>query len=151
MIIVCSLSYVQQGRQGTFPTVVAQLKSDHELGSRVIIELGTNGPFSTSQLVSLLKALGPVQQIILVNTRVPRPWQDNVNSILASVAASYPRTTLIDWYAASAGKGSYFYPDGVHLNPTGAKVFASLVTKALGTGLPPSIENTSSHAPLASN
>lgn len=111
--------------------VFTQLKSEGDLGSRVIIELGTNGSFTEGQLVSLLRSLGRVQQIVLVNTRVPRPWEGVVNSTLAKAAATFRHTTLVNWYAASAGKNSYFYPDGVHLNPEGAKFYASLLARAV--------------------
>ncbi|RIV19680.1 acetyltransferase [Alicyclobacillaceae bacterium I2511] len=113
--------------------VVTQLKAKGLLGNRVIIELGTNGPFTEQQMVSLLQSLGSVQQIVLVNTRMPRPWQDTVNQTLAQVAAIFPKVTLVNWYDASAGKGSYFYPDGVHLDPTGAQYYASLLAKAVET------------------
>ncbi|MDQ7096776.1 acyltransferase family protein [Desulfosporosinus sp. PR] len=111
--------------------VVDQLKAQGNLGDRVIIELGTNGPFSEEQLTALLGSLGEVRQIVLVNTRVPRPWEDVVNQTLAKVAASYPHTTLVDWHQASSGHNAYFYPDGVHLTQTGIQAYASLVTKAL--------------------
>lgn len=113
------------------PAAVASLKAQGQLGNKVIIELGTNGPFTKQQLVSLLQSLGPVQQIVLVNTRVPRPWETTVNQTLAEVAATYPHTTLVDWYTASAGKSQYFYDDGVHLNPTGAEVYAKLLANAI--------------------
>jgi peptidoglycan/LPS O-acetylase OafA/YrhL len=113
------------------PNVVSQLKSKGNLGKCVIVELGTNGPFTKNQLESLLGSLGNPQQIVLVNTRVPRPWQNVVNSTLADVAASHPNITLVDWYGASAGHDAFFYPDGVHLNPEGSKFYASLVAKAV--------------------
>ena len=111
--------------------VVDRLKTRGELGNRVIIELGTNGPFTGEQLTSLLDSLGSVQQIILVNTRVPRPWESTVNSTLAQVAATRPDTTLVDWYAASAGYSSFFYPDGVHLDPGGSQAYATIVAKSV--------------------
>lgn len=114
------------------PAVIATLKREGELGKRVIIELGTNGPFTEAQMVSLLNSLGPVQQIVLVNTRVPRPWQGVVNSTLAEVARTFPHTTLVNWYAASADHNNYFWPDGVHLNPIGAQAYAVLLAKSLG-------------------
>jgi hypothetical protein len=114
----------------TEPTV-EQLRSEGKLGDRVIIELGTNGPFTSDQLNALLDSLGPVQQIVLANTREPRPWQNVVNAILAQVAASRPNVTLIDWYDASKGHGSFFYPDGVHLEPAGCWYYAKLITKAV--------------------
>jgi peptidoglycan/LPS O-acetylase OafA/YrhL len=120
------------GRQmSQAPAVINQLRSEGKLGDRIIIELGTNGDFTKDQLTALLQSLGSVKQIVLVNTRVPRPWQDVVNSTLAEVAASFPHTTLVNWYNASAGKNSLFYSDGVHLQPDGAQFYASLLAKAI--------------------
>ncbi|OAT82323.1 acyltransferase family protein [Desulfotomaculum copahuensis] len=120
------------GRQLTEArTVVDRLRAQGELGNRVIIELGTNGPFTPDQLMSLLKSLGPVQQVILVNTRVPRPWEGVVNATLAQVATTFPHATLVDWYTASAGHNSFFSPDGVHLNPAGAKYYATQLAGAV--------------------
>ncbi|MDR3602293.1 MAG: acyltransferase family protein [Desulfosporosinus sp.] len=110
---------------------VDQLKAQGDLGDRVVIELGTNGPFTEEQLRALLSSLGQVQQIVLVNTRVPRPWEDVVNQTLAKVAVSYPHTTLVNWYQASSSHNAYFYQDGVHLTPTGIQAFASLVVKTI--------------------
>ncbi|QOS99406.1 acyltransferase family protein [Brevibacterium sp. JNUCC-42] len=120
------------GRQmSQTPELVAQYKKKGKLGSRVVLELGTNGAFTKKQLESLLKSLGDVKQIILINTRVPRPWESVVNATLAEVAKSYPNTLLVDWYTASAGKDSYFSADGVHLELEGAKAFAAILSDVL--------------------
>ncbi|WP_240159714.1 acyltransferase family protein [Paenibacillus aceris] len=111
--------------------VVNQLKANGKLGNCVIIELGTNGAFNSEELRTLLSSLSEVQQIFLVNTRVPRKWQDTVNSALKEVAAEYRNATLIDWYSASQGKENFFTKDGVHLQQEGAKFYADLVTKAM--------------------
>ena len=115
---------------------VASLKANGDIGTRVVIELGTNGPYSAQQLTDLLNALGPEREVVLVNTRVPRPWQTPVNATIASVAQSYPHATLLDWYAASGTVPQDFYTDGIHLNPNGAQYFASLVAGALATHAP---------------
>ncbi len=115
---------------------VPELKAKGVIGNRLILELGTNGPFSVAQLETLLTSLGPMQRIVLVNTRVPRPWQQQVNATIAAVAQSYPNTVMVDWYAASAPFPQYFYPDGVHLDPDGAKFYASLLVQALNAPLP---------------
>lgn len=120
------------GRQmSQAPGVVTDLKENGQLGKIVIIELGTNGSFSEKQLLKLLQSLGDVDHIILINARVPKPWESVVNETLASVAATYPNATLIDWYTASAGKDSFFYKDGVHLNSEGSQFYAQLVAKTI--------------------
>jgi peptidoglycan/LPS O-acetylase OafA/YrhL len=115
---------------------VAQLKAEGAVGNRLILELGANGPYSTAQLSSLLDALGPMQRTVLVNARVPLPWQAEVNQTIATVAASRPNTVLVDWYDDSAPYPQYFYPDGVHLDPAGAKYYSSLLVQALNERLP---------------
>ncbi|MEF3302418.1 acyltransferase family protein [Paenibacillus sp. GYB003] len=112
--------------------IVDAMKTGNKLGDRVIIELGTNGAFPRKKLEALLASIGKDRQIVLVNTRVPRPWESEVNATLAEVAKSHPNATLIDWYSASAEKDHYFSQDGVHLNAEGAEAYASLVADALG-------------------
>lgn len=120
------------GRQmSQAPAVLENLKAKGLLGDTVVIELGTNGSFSEKQLIKLLDSLDGVDHIILVNTRVPKPWESVVNTTLAQVAATYPHTVLLDWYTVSAGKDTFFYDDGVHLRPEGAKVYAEFLAKAI--------------------
>ncbi|MGQ3477201.1 acyltransferase family protein [Paenibacillus sp. TY11] len=120
------------GRQmAEAPAVLEQLRQNGQLGKTVIIELGTNGAFTKDQLSDLLASLKDAKRIILVNTRVPRPWESIVNKHLAEAASQDPRITMIDWYGASSGKNSYFEHDGVHLKPKGAKAYASLLAEAL--------------------
>ncbi|PFM60920.1 acetyltransferase [Bacillus cereus] len=115
--------------------VVEQLKNEGNLGNYVIIGLGTNGAFTTEQLVSLINLIGNERKIIFINTRVPRPWESIVNERLKVTTSKYPNITLVDWYAASAGKRDYFAPDGVHLTNVGAEAYAALVAKAVnGSG-----------------
>ncbi|MDM5427252.1 acyltransferase family protein [Bacillus mycoides] len=111
--------------------VVEQLKNEGNLGNYVIIGLGTNGAFTTEQLVSLIELIGNERKMIFINTRVPRPWESIVNERLKVTASKYPNVTLVDWYAASAGKRDYFASDGVHLTKVGAEAYAALVVKAV--------------------
>ena len=115
---------------------VPQLKAEGAVGNRLILELGTNGPYSVAQMEDLINAFGPMRKIVLVNTRVPRPWQQQVNETIAAVAQAYPNATVVNWYAASAAYPQYFYPDGVHLDPAGAKYYASLLAQAVKAPLP---------------
>ncbi|MCJ8013756.1 hypothetical protein MUG84_18680 [Paenibacillus sp. KQZ6P-2] len=84
--------------------VVERLKAQGRLGDRIIIELGTNGSFNKKLLRNLLHSLGEDKQIILVNTRVPRKWQDTVNRDISEVSNEFGNATVVDWYAASEGR-----------------------------------------------
>ena len=111
-------------------TTLTQLRAHGYLRSHLIIELGTNGPFDESSIATLLRRLHE-KKIVIVNTRVPRPWQETVNDSLAQLAAQVPHAILVNWYTASANHNAYFYPDGVHLDPQGATTLARLVTIAM--------------------
>ncbi|MGC8488302.1 MAG: hypothetical protein ACP5QO_08825 [Clostridia bacterium] len=53
-----------------------------------------------------------------------------MNQTISQVAARFPHASRIDWYDASANQNGWFYPDGVHLNPTGARAYATLIMDA---------------------
>jgi peptidoglycan/LPS O-acetylase OafA/YrhL len=111
--------------------IVNQLKNANRLGDIVIIELGTNGPFPDKTLTSLIDLIGSERKILLVNVRVPRPWESIVNKTLVEVAKKYSNTTIVDWYVTSANHNEYFVSDGVHLKPAGSKAFAAMIESAV--------------------
>ena len=113
--------------------VISRLQKEGKLRKMVIIELGSNGSFTAEQLTKILDSLNEIEQIVLVNTRVPKPWETVVNETLYQVAEADPQIKLIDWYTASSGHDDYFYPDGVHLNPTGAEAYGELIVEAITT------------------
>ncbi|MDD4334064.1 MAG: acyltransferase family protein [Desulfotomaculaceae bacterium] len=115
------------------PQVIENLKEQGVLGETVVIALGSNGSFTEGQFVDILNLLGRERRIVLVNTRVPKPWESVVNQILARAAAADPEIELVDWHGASSGHDDYFYPDGVHLNPAGIQAYAALVSGAFAS------------------
>jgi len=110
---------------------VNKLRAEGAVGDRLILELGTNGAYSPGALVQLLRSLGPMRRIVLVNVHVARPWEQEVNQTIAAVAKTYPHVTVLDWYAIGYHHPGWFYPDGVHLNPEGARAYAALIVHAL--------------------
>jgi hypothetical protein len=113
--------------------VVRELAAQHALRPIVVAGLGTNGTVSTAQVHALLRAIGPARTLVLVNTYVPRPWQDEVNRVLAAAARNYPRITLANWFAAIRGRTSLLWSDGVHPQPRGATVYARMLAGAVRT------------------
>ncbi|MGE8207309.1 acyltransferase family protein [Heyndrickxia sp. NPDC080065] len=111
--------------------VIENLKAQGKLGEIVIVELGTNGAFSKKQMEAVLSSIGKNRKVFLINTRFPDPWEGNVNDLLRTTASNHSNVTLIDWYSESAGHNEYFYNDGTHPNPTGAKVYTSLIKRAI--------------------
>lgn len=96
----------------------------------VVLELGTNGYFTDSQIDSLIKAFSKAH-IYLVNTRVPRQWEKEVNTILSSKANENKNITLIDWHSEAINHPEYFEPDGVHLKPKGIETLTLLIDRSL--------------------
>lgn len=125
------ISDYRVGRQmSEVPDVINHLKENGQLGDNVIIQIGTNGPFPKSDLISVIGGLEG-KRVFLVNCRVPRPWENTVNRTLEEVVASLPNTFLVDWYSVSAGHAEYFVGDGVHLTKIGGETYANLLIKRL--------------------
>ncbi len=96
----------------------------------VIIQLGTNGYFTNTQIDTLLKAFSNAD-IYLVNTRVPRSWEGKVNQALQQKAQEYENITLIDWHATAINHPEFFAPDGVHLEQKGIASLTNLIQQAI--------------------
>jgi peptidoglycan/LPS O-acetylase OafA/YrhL len=111
--------------------IVNSLKKNNQLGEIVVIQLGTNSPFPDTTLTSLIDAIGKNRKILLVNVRVPRPWESVVNKSIASISKKYSNTIVVDWYSTSANHNEYFVKDGVHLKPVGAQAYATMIEKAI--------------------
>ncbi|MEG7280958.1 acyltransferase family protein [Bacillus sp. 0909A] len=107
-----------------------EYKSFNQPNKAVIIELGTNGYFTNSQIDQLLTSFSKAH-IYLVNTRVPRQWESKVNESLRRQADAHDNITLVDWHAEALQHPEYFTPDGVHLVPQGAKALTALIVQAI--------------------
>ena len=124
----------EKGRQmHDAPEVVSKLREEDKFGETIIIGLGTNGAFTEKQLRVTMDCLEGAEQIVLLNSRVPKPWESVVNETLAKVVSSYPNARLVDWHGISKGHDEYFYQDGVHLKPAGAEAYCKMIVEALSS------------------
>ncbi|RAS74840.1 acyltransferase family protein [Priestia endophytica] len=96
----------------------------------VVIELGTNGYFTDEQIDKLLSYFDEAN-VYLVNTRVPRSWEDQVNETLAKKAKEYKNVKLINWHKESLEHPEYFGGDGVHLTQKGSEALTELIQDAV--------------------
>jgi len=108
--------------------ILARARAGGQLGRVVVIELGTNGPFTADQIEQLFGVIGPGHKVLLVNVFVPRRWEGAVNDALADAASRHPGTALVDWHAVAQGTPGLIGPDGFHLTPAGARRYAELIT-----------------------
>ena len=65
--------------------------------------------------------------MIFLTTRVPRKWQEPNNTALTEGVKRYPNASLLDWNAASNEHAEWFWNDGIHLRPEGARVYVNLI------------------------
>ncbi|WP_353947781.1 acyltransferase family protein [Sporolactobacillus sp. Y61] len=120
------------GRQFTeAKSIVQSLNSQKKTGQVVIIELGTNGPVTMNQMHDLMETIDPKTRVILTTTRVPRPWEGEVNQTMRKSAGVFDNVRLADWYKESAGHPEYFAPDTIHLNETGSAVYANMLLRTV--------------------
>jgi hypothetical protein len=118
---------------GRYPAdIAARLESYRRSGalpSRVIVQMGENGPLREEDLQRVHDALRGVERVVLVNVHVPRSWQEDVNNTLSAVRGEWPEAVLADWNRAA--RRDLLYADGIHTTQAGARAYARVVEQAL--------------------
>ena len=85
----------------------------------------------------MLDTLKGVPNVLLVNVRVPRSWQAEVNSELNAAVARHPGVKLVDWFGFSGPHGDWFESDHTHLKEAGMAAFADMIVGAIPPPPPP--------------
>jgi lysophospholipase L1-like esterase len=98
----------------------------------------------------LTRAVGPHRDLVLVSTYEARPWEAGVNRVIAAAASRYAHVVVANWFATIEHRTSLLWPDEVHPQPSGARLYARMVAAAVravqaagaaggpaGSGLPP--------------
>ena len=98
--------------------------------SAIIFQLGTNGPFTESQIEELVKEFDKAD-IYFVNIKVPRAWEKTVNAALKETQEKHSNVKIIDWYSVANSSKDLFEPDRVHLNQTGIAEMVTLIEENL--------------------
>jgi peptidoglycan/LPS O-acetylase OafA/YrhL len=111
--------------------VVRTLRAAGQLGDEVVLHLGTNGTVTDGQFEEMMQLLVGVKRVLVVNAKVDRPWEQQVNETLAAGVQHYPNAVLFDWHAAGDAHPELFVADGVHLTGDGARYYALLITSKL--------------------
>ena len=120
------------GRQfATGLQVLAGLRQNGQLRHVVVFGLGTNGPVTAGQISQLFADIGPRRLLVLVNTFEARPWETEVNSILAAAAKRHRNVVVANWFAVIEHRTNLLWPDGIHPQPAGAAVYARLIKAAV--------------------
>lgn len=122
----------KMGRQVSAALKILQARLDAKLiPSVVIVHLGNNGTFTAKQFDEMMTLLRDVRHVIFLTNKVPRKWQEPNNHALAEGVEKYANATLVDWNGTSATHPEWFWKDGIHLNPDGARVYANLIAEVI--------------------
>ncbi len=97
------------------------------LGPVVILQLGNNGPVTASQFDEIMEVLAGTQRVVVINVKVPRPWEAPNNEMMAAGVRRWPNAVLLDWHKVGAANPQYFGADGTHMGPTGIRAFTELI------------------------
>ena len=98
----------------------------------VVVALGTNWIVTTAQIRQALRILGPGRVLGLVVPRELASARTPNRRNIRSAGRRWPeRVRVLDWPGYSAGRGSWFAGDGLHLSPAGARGFTRLLSAAL--------------------
>ncbi len=111
--------------------ILRNRRATGQLGEVVVVDIGSNGTFSSEQFDEIMQVLKDVRKVVFVNVRVPRSWEQSNNDVLADGVRRYPNTVLVDWHAASVGRPELFVDDGYHLQPEGQQLYADLIAAQL--------------------
>jgi hypothetical protein len=111
--------------------LIRSLRDSGQLGDEVVVQLGTNGTVDPGAFDDMMQILAPAKRVVIVNAKVPRPWEDQVNSALGDGVKRYKNAVLLNWHEIGSAHPEYFYDDAIHLRPDGAAAYAQLVASAL--------------------
>jgi hypothetical protein len=123
-----------------FSTGVAMLTARRRAGTLpriAILALGANGPIPASGIRTALRAVGPRRILGLVT---PRNLTSSQTQMRRAGGTHPERVLLIDWARYSAGHGSWFGGDGLHVNQTGARAFARLIRRSVAPLVAPPVK-----------
>jgi hypothetical protein len=113
-------------------SLLQQLAASGQLRPVVIVALGTNGGVTTQQVHQLMAIVGSKRKVVLVNTFVPLPYEQDTNSVLAVAARTYPNVVLANWNKTISDRTSLLWPDDIHPHyPAGTKVYAAMIKAAV--------------------
>jgi hypothetical protein len=96
----------------------------------VVIALGTNAPATLKQIRRALILLGPHRKLALVTPL--RSYRAIGSGTIYAAKRRWPhRVQVLDWAATASGHASWFWGDGTHLRPAGARAYVHVVERAL--------------------
>src|SRR3954453_1620941 len=110
--------------------MLAKRKRRHRRPHLVVIGLGVNYPAAYAEIRRAMRLLGRGRVLAMVT-----PWRSyralDSGPIWRAKRRHPHRVRVIDWAAAAAGHSSWFWGDGTHLRPAGARAYARVLRTAI--------------------
>jgi lysophospholipase L1-like esterase len=111
--------------------LIQDYKNKGQLGQDVVVQLGTNGTVDPGEFDRMMGILSDRNKVVIINAKVPRPWEQQVNDTLAAGVKKYKNAVLLDWHDYGGAHPEFFYDDEIHLRPDGAVAYAQFVARAV--------------------
>lgn len=116
-------------------SVLAGLRAEGQLGSVVVVALGTNGPVSVGEFQQMMSVLQRVSRVVIVTNHGPASdsWMEQNNAMFDSEVPHYANARIANWDAVAAANPGWFGADGVHMviGGPGAYAWANLVKEQI--------------------
>ena len=117
-------------RRGPAPAL-RQARRGHQLPHLVVLALGADASVTGGQIQQAKKILGPKRKLGLVTpARAGRRRVERRQGDPQRRPARPEHIKVLDWVHYSAGHGSWFQPDGLHLTFCGAKALRAAAEEA---------------------
>jgi hypothetical protein len=126
--------------------VVRGLAAAGRLRPVVVVGLGTNYIVTTGQLNELTRLLGPHRKLVLINTYEQDQWAHEVNATIAAYVSKHPDIVLADWYDTIKDHTGLLWPDQVHPELPGTRVYARMVYRAVEATRGVTVPASASHS-----
>src|SRR4051794_34175330 len=128
------IGYEVDAREGRFMRhalrILRKRKRGHIRPRLVVLAIGTNYPATYGEIRRALRLVGPGRVLAMVT-----PWRSyralDSSAIWRAKRRHPHRVRVIDWAAAAAGHSSWFWGDGTHLRPAGARAYARVLRTAI--------------------
>jgi hypothetical protein len=126
--------YEVDAREGRFMRSALRIlrtrRRTHHRPRVAVVAMGTNAPATRAELRRALRLLGPGRTLALVTP--VRSWRGIGVGPILRVARAHPhRVRVLDWASLSAPHPEWFWSDGTHLRPSGARAYTRLLRRAL--------------------
>lgn len=112
--------------------ILKDIEAKGNLGDIVVISLSTNSQISLEEIVNVIDYLSSKgRKVILVNTKVPRRWEDINNYNIYLAKSIRPKEVeIVDWKRISdyyCQRYNCFRQDGYHLTDVGSYLYGYVI------------------------